>query len=170
MTDISRLISAMIEYEAGCPRRVHHFLKVYAFAKAIGEAEGLPPEIQTVLEAAAVVHDSGIRPSLLKYGSSAGKYQEQEGPAAARAMLEQLGFPLAATERICALVGRHHTYTGIDGPDCQILIEADFLVNLYEEGETFQAVTSVREKIFRTSAGIRFLEQLFLASPDFLKN
>ena len=54
--------------------------------------------------------------------------------------------------------------------DCQILIEADFLVNLYEEGETAQAAEQVKQKLFRTAAGIRFLEELFLADPDFLKN
>ena len=91
MTDISRLITAMSEYEAGCPRRIHHFLKVYAFAKAIGEQEGLPPETQRILEGAAVVHDAGIRPALEKYGSPAGPYQEKEGPAVVREMLTKLG-------------------------------------------------------------------------------
>lgn len=170
MTDISRLIAAMIEYEAGCPRRVHHFLKVYAFAKAIGEEEGLPRECQEVLETAAVVHDIGIRPSLEKYGSAAGTYQEKEGPGAAQKLLTQLGFPEKMTRRVCELVGRHHTYTGIDGLDCQILIEADFLVNLYEEKEERAAILSVRGKIFRTAAGTRFLDQLFLTSSDFLLN
>lgn len=171
MTDISRLITAMSEYEAGCPRRIHHFLKVYAFAKAIGEQEGLPPETQRILEGAAVVHDAGIRPALEKYGSPAGPYQEKEGPAVVREMLTKLGdWTPEETERICTLVGRHHTYEGIDGLDCQILIEADFLVNLYEEGETAQAAEQVKRKIFRTAAGTRFLEELFLADPDFLKN
>ena len=68
MTDISRLIAAMSEYEAGCPRRIHHFLKVYAFAKAIGEQEGLPPETQRILEGAAVVHDAGIRKRKARQG------------------------------------------------------------------------------------------------------
>ena len=36
MKDIlNNLISEMIEYEKGNPRRVQHFLKVYAFAKII---------------------------------------------------------------------------------------------------------------------------------------
>ena len=36
-------------------------------------------------------------------------------------------------ERICYLIGHHHTYDKIDGTDYQILVDADFLVNLYEE-------------------------------------
>lgn len=32
------------------------------------------------------------------------------------------------------LVGHHHTYKDIDGLDYQILVEADFLVNYFEDG------------------------------------
>ena len=36
-------------------------------------------------------------------------------------------------ERVQYLIGRHHTYNDIDGIDYQILVEADFLVNMYED-------------------------------------
>ena len=71
-----------------------------------------------------------------KYGSAGGKLQEAEGPAIAKGMLERLGFAPAIVERVCYLVGHHHTYTDIDGIDYQILVEADFLVNLYEDGSS----------------------------------
>lgn len=70
----------MIDYERGEPQRIQHFLKAFAFAASIGAAEGLDNEMQEILESAAIVHDIGIRPSLEKYGSSAGRYQQQEGP------------------------------------------------------------------------------------------
>lgn len=73
------LIMAMCCYEAGCPERVQHFLKVYAFCQVIGRQEGIPAPVQQILETAAIVHDIGIRPSLKKYGSSAGAYQQIEG-------------------------------------------------------------------------------------------
>ena len=130
MDTISRLIAKMVEYETGSPSRVQHFLKVYGFAQAIGRMEGLEERTQAVLETAAVVHDIGIKPSLEKYGSSAGNYQEQEGPAPAAQMLAGLGLDQAFVDRVCYLVGHHHTYTNIDGMDYQILIEADFLVNI----------------------------------------
>lgn len=36
-------------------------------------------------------------------------------------------------DRICYLVGHHHTYVNVDGIDYRILLEADFLVNAYED-------------------------------------
>ena len=38
-----------------------HFLKVWAFARNIGEAEGLDSETQEILEIAAVIHDIACR-------------------------------------------------------------------------------------------------------------
>lgn len=159
---ISRLMAAMMEYEAGCPARAQHLLKVYGFARHIALLEGMEEGARQTLEAAALVHDIGIRPSLEKYGSSAGEYQEKEGPGAAEPMLERLGFPREMRERVCWLVGHHHTYHDIDGMDYQVLVEADFLVNLYEGNAGKEEIRSVREKIFCTKAGTEMLENLFL--------
>ena len=41
----------------------------------------------------------------------------------------------------------------MDGIDHQILIEADFLVNLYEDGVGSEAVQHAYARIFRTEAG-----------------
>ena len=61
--NITKVISAMTEYFSGDPKRVGHFLKVYAFSKTIGEAEKLSAENQEILEIAAAVHDIGIKKS-----------------------------------------------------------------------------------------------------------
>lgn len=159
------LVAAMMEYERGVPQRINHFLKVYSFAKLIGEQENLPAAVQETLEAAAIVHDIGIRPSLVKYQSSGGNFQEIEGPPIARELLARLAFPEDRIERICFLVGHHHTYQDIDGDDYRILVEADFLVNLYEEKTDKQSVLKVRKNIFRTKAGIKALNDLF-ALPE----
>lgn len=158
-----KVIDAMIGFYAGDILRINHFLKVYALAKSIGECEGLPEDVQQVLEIAAVTHDIGIKPSEEKYGSAAGPYQEQEGPPVARELLEGLEVEEAMIERVCYLISRHHTYTGIDGLDYQILIEADFLVNLHEGECDVSTVRSVREKLFRTAAGIQYLDLMFLS-------
>ena len=84
------------------------------------------------METAAVVHDIGILTAERKYDSSAGKYQELEGPAEAKDLLSGLGWPQEVIDRLCYLVGHHHAYANIDEPDDQILVEADFLVNLLE--------------------------------------
>ena len=70
------------------PRLVNHALKVYGFAKIIGEEEHLPEKKQTILEMASVLHDIGIRPSEAKYQSCSGKYQEIEGPPIALKLLK----------------------------------------------------------------------------------
>ena len=160
------LIMAMCRYEAGCPERVQHFLKVYAFCQVIGRQEGIPAPVQPILETAAIVHDIGIRPSLKKYGSSAGAYQQIEGPAEAKKMLEELHYPAQMIERVSYLVGHHHTYQDIRGLDYQILVEADFLVNMFEEHMDAEQIRGVREKIFRTRTGKDMLDQMFFRRID----
>ena len=73
--DINKVTTAMIDYYQGDSKRIQHFLKVHAYAKLIGEQEGLDKE---TLEVAALTHDIGIKGSEQKYNSSAGKYQEIE--------------------------------------------------------------------------------------------
>lgn len=160
------LIMAMCRYEAGCPKRVQHFMKVYAFSQLIGKAEGIPAPLQQILETAAIVHDIGIRPSLKKHGSSAGAYQQIEGPAEAEKMLEELHYPAQMIERVSYLVAHHHMYQDIQGLDYQILVEADFLVNMYEDHMEADQIRSVREKIFRTRTGKQLLDQMFLSQQD----
>lgn len=155
------LFFAMCRHDAGDARRIQHFAKVHAFAALIGRAEGLDEETQLTLEAAALVHDIGIRPAEEKYGRHDGPLQEREGAPLAREMLLAHGFPEAQAARVSTLVGRHHTYTGIDGPDCRILIEADFLVNLYEHGDSPEAACKAVKDVFRTETGKRLAEAMF---------
>lgn len=160
---MERLLAAMMEYDRGDVKRIQHFVKVYEFARTIGRLEKLDEHTQFILESAAVVHDIGIHLSEQKYGSSSGKYQELEGPAEARKLLQSLGWPEDVTERVAYLVGHHHTYHGIDGLDYQILVEADFLVNLYEDEISLAGQKSAYEKIFRTKSGKRLCRLLYPA-------
>ena len=162
MSRQSNLILKMIESENGNIHRVNHLLKVYAFAKAIGEDEELSPELMEILETAAIVHDIGIKPSMEKYNSMAGPYQEKEGEITAREMLPSFGYAQKIVDRVSYLVGHHHTYKNIDGLDYQILVEADFLVNVYEHEMDRKEIESVRKNIFKTAAGIKILEKMFL--------
>ena len=61
---IQDVLSAMVTYETGSPKRIQHFIKVYTFSKLIGLREGLDPQTQLILETTAAVHDIGIRKSL----------------------------------------------------------------------------------------------------------
>lgn len=158
---LNRLFMEMIHYYRGDAKRIQHFVKVHSFAKLIGEMERVEEETLHILEVASYVHDIGIKVAEEKYGRCTGKLQEQEGPAVAREMLEKLGFEEKVTERVCYLVGHHHTYTDMDGMDYQILVEADFLVNLYEDHLSRDSAVSVCEKIFRTESGKRICREMF---------
>lgn len=161
MRDNNILITEMMKYYTGDPKRIQHFIKVHQFAKMIGEMEGLPEEEQHILETAAIVHDIGIKPAEEKYGSCGGKLQEQEGPDVAEKMLHRLGYEPEVIDRVCYLVGHHHTYDQINGSDYRILVEADFLVNLYEDGVSKDAVKNAYDKIFRTETGRRMCSLMF---------
>lgn len=161
MNKLDMLCTEMVDYFSGDPKRIQHFLKVHSLAALIGRCEGLPEKELFTLEAAAYVHDCGIKPAEEKFGSCSGKLQEQEGPSIARELLTKLEFDDDITERVCYLVGRHHTYKDIDGLDCQILIEADFLVNLYEDGLKESSIITARDRVFRTETGISILESMF---------
>lgn len=158
---LDQLFLAMIRFDAGDPMRIQHFTKVHAFARLIAQEEGMDADGLYVLEAAAYVHDIGILVAERKYGHQNGKLQEQEGPAAARALMEPLGFAEAEIGRVEYLVGHHHTYKSIDALDYQVLVEADFIVNLYEDEAGEETVRRVRERIFRTPTGMRILDDMF---------
>ena len=161
MNKINALYRKMVEFYREDPARIQHFVKVHSFAKLIGEEEGLDERTLFILETAALVHDIGIRLAIEKYGSCAGHLQEQEGPSEAKRMLQELGFERDVTERVAYLVGHHHTYTNIEGMDYQILVEADFLVNLQEEHSSMETCRTVGQKIFRTETGKRLLTEIY---------
>ncbi|MFH1511795.1 MAG: HD domain-containing protein [Bacillota bacterium] len=152
---------AMIAYFQGDARRVNHLLKVYGFARAVGAGERLDARTQEILEIAALTHDIGIKNSELKYGSASGAHQQAEGPPEAEKLLRGLYVDEAIIARVCFLIARHHTYTNIEGLDCQILVEADFLVNAYEDGLSEDAVAAFGRKVFRTKTGRALLETLY---------
>lgn len=161
MGEIGRVTQAMIQYYAGDVKRINHFLKVHGFAAAIGDMEGLDARTQRILEIAALTHDIGIKNSELKFGDSAGEHQQLEGPPEARALLGGLSVDEETIERVCYLIAHHHTYSDIRGQDYQILVEADFLVNAFEDNLSKRAIESIRTKIFRTKTGTAFLDALY---------
>lgn len=157
-----QLILKMTEFEKGDPKRIQHFIKVYEYAHMIGRLEGLDEKTQKILDIAAILHDIGICPSEKKYGRCDGKIQEQEGPAYARKMLEDFSeVTPEETDRVCYLIGHHHTYTGVDGEDYQILLEADFLVNAYEDALSKESICAFREKVFQTKTGTELLNYMY---------
>lgn len=158
---IDRLTLAMIEYDKGDAMRIQHFLKVHRFAQLIARQEHVDEHTQYITEMAAVVHDIGIHPAEEKYGKSNGNYQEELGPAPAREMLKKLDMAEEDIDRVCYLVGHHHTYRNINGMDYQILVEADFLVNMLEDDYPEYRIDGVLNHIFKTDTGKRLCNLQF---------
>jgi len=158
---IQDVLKTMIEYFGNDILRINHALKVYGFASTICRSETANRDTIDIIEIAAVLHDIGIHVSEKKYKSSAGKYQEIEGPPIARKMLEKLEVKQGIIERVYFLIGNHHSYSKIEGLDFQILVEADFLVNIFEDELNKKMLASIREKYFKTMTGKMLLETIY---------
>lgn len=159
--DISKLTVAAITYDKGDAKRIQHLIKVHSFAELIGRMEGLDSRTLEILRTAAVLHDIGIHAAEEKYGNCSGKYQEIEGPAPAREILSRLTTDEELIDRVCFLIAHHHTYSGVNGSDWQILLEADFIVNAYEDALKADAIRHFRNNIFKTKSGLSLLNKIF---------
>lgn len=159
---LAQLLRAMINYDSGDVPRIQHFVKVHDFAATIGVSENLNEETQLILEAAAILHDIGIHPAEAKYGNCNGKAQEELGPNEAHKLLAKVGgFTDAQTERICWLIGHHHTYNNVKMADHRILLEADFLVNSFEDNLSIKSIITFRDKVFRSTYAIDMLNKMW---------
>ena len=158
---IAQILQKMIAYSEGNLHDIDHFIRVWTYAKTIGELEGIREETLFVLEAAAITHDIACPLCREKYGNTNGRRQEEEGVGLVRAFLSDTGMANAQIERAAWLVGHHHTFTGIDGLDWQILIEADFIANAAENGYSAQKIQSFMHNIMKTDSGRRLAQAIF---------
>ncbi len=158
---VSDAISQMIRFYDGSVHDIEHFLKVWAYARTIGIQEGLDDKAQRILELASIVHDIACPLCRKKYGNTNGNHQQTEGVPLTREFYK--GYPITADEldRICILVGHHHTYANVDGMDYQILLEADFLVNASESSYGRTQIEAFREKVFKTKTGLGLLDSIY---------
>lgn len=161
VSKIDRLYLEMIKHDAGSPELIQHFIKVHSYSKLISLGEGVNDNLKDLIESAALVHDIGIKKALEIYKSSSGKYQEELGPLEARVILKHLCYEEIDISRICYLVGHHHTYDNIDGIDYQILVEADFLVNIFEQKMNEEQIEHIKNNIFKTRTGKRLLSLIY---------
>jgi putative nucleotidyltransferase with HDIG domain len=142
-------------------KRVNHALKVARYAEQILRMEGGNP---LVVMGAAYLHDIGIHEAERKYGSNSGRYQEVEGPPIAEEILERLNVPKEMIEEICDIIGHHDSPREEETLNFQILYEADWLVNIEEEGTSKdrEKVEKLIMKVFKTVTGKDLAEKLYL--------
>lgn len=156
-----RIALEMKKYFGTDFKRMDHALKVARYAEQILKIEGGNP---LVVLGAAYLHDIGIHRAEKKHGSSSGHLQEMEGPAIAKEILGKWAVEKEITEEICDIIGHHRSPRDDETLHFQIVYEADWLVNIEEEGllKDRENVEKIVGKVFRTVAGKQLAEQLCL--------
>jgi len=147
-------------------KRVDHALSVLGYANQIQAVEGGDTQ---VVQAAAILHDIGIQEAERKYGSSAGRYQEIEGPPIAESVLRTRGLDEERIAHVCRIIANHHSARDIDTLEFRVLWDADWLVNLPEvlqNGAGMDQPSRIDRihKIFKTNAGRQIALRLFVGS------
>jgi endogenous inhibitor of DNA gyrase (YacG/DUF329 family) len=160
-----KLVARMKDMFGQDEKRIHHALRVLDYAERIGAVEGGDP---LVIRAAAILHDIGIHEAERKHGSTAGKYQEMEGPPLAEAILKEDGLDPARIEHVCRIIANHHSARDIDTLEFRILWDADQLVNLQEDSADRREPPQRRmiDRLFRTGKGRQLAGELFPADEQ----
>lgn len=168
MEQLINLQIAMMEWEKGEPKRMHHYIKVHSLAKMIGSCEHLDPKTRLILEISAMIHDVGIKPAKENDLKATIEECDAQSVISGREMLEKLGFASDIIDRVCHIIGVRHTIEDddIDGMDLQILIEAEYLVNLYEQLANKETINNVYENIFKTKTGVKIFKRMYAKSLD----
>ena len=161
MIPLSQIMQKVISFSEGNIHDIDHLIRVWAYARTIGELEHTDADTQYLLEIAALTHDIACPLCRTKYGNTDGKHQESEGAILVRDFLRDTDLSEAQIDRVAFLVGHHHTYTAVDGKDYQILLEADYIANASENGYSKENVRRFMEKIMRTDSGKALTRQIF---------
>ena len=158
---VAQIMEKMLAFSEGNIHDIDHLLRVWSYAKTIGELEGLDSETQFVLEAAAIVHDIACPLCREKYGNTNGKYQEKEGAPMVRTFFADSDLSAEQTDRIAWLVAHHHTFNDIEGIDYQILVEADYIANASENGYSREKIDFFVTKFAKTDSALRLIASIF---------
>ncbi len=144
-------------------KRIGHAGKVARFAEKLGKQE--KADLAVVL-CAAYLHDIGIKNAEEKYNSSAAKYQEQEGPAVARELLEKLGAKEPLVDEVCDIIGHHHHPRDEETLNFKVLYDADMLTNMDEcekkNGVDADVFSKKIDRLFLTDSGRALAKEVLM--------
>ncbi|MHC4122145.1 MAG: HD domain-containing protein [Planctomycetota bacterium] len=160
-----KLIDDMKKVFSGDQRRINHTLAVLDYTEQIHAVEGGDP---LIVRAAAILHDIGIVEAERKYHSSAGNYQEIEGPAIARKILAKYDMDEAVIEHVCRIIANHHSAKDIDTLEFRIIWDADWLVNIPVDFADInnEKLKHLIDKVFKTTRGHQIATKTFLETKQ----
>lgn len=157
--------AAMENYFGGDQNRIDHALQVALYARELlGYIEADP--VQTLT--AAYLHDIGIPEAERKHNSSAGNWQELEGPPIAREILSTMNVEEAFVDHVSEIVANHHTRNGVNSPEFRIIWDADALVNFAEvfPQKSEEQIESILQDHMETEAGFRIARRIFIQDTE----
>ncbi len=161
---VPELIDEMKTVFAAHPNMIEHTLKVYRHALDIQASEG--GDLLTVT-AAAILHDIGLPRASEVHGSSAGEYQEIEGPPITRRILKAVHFPADRIEQVCGIIANHHSDEDpvvTETFEFKVVWDADWLVNFpgrYRNTPKEELAGRISET-FKTAKGRERAAEMFL--------
>lgn len=130
----AKICKALINYFDDDERRIEHALHVLKKAEQIAENKyGWDYDI---LIAVSLLHDIGIKKSESLLGYNNGRTQEEYGPTEAKKILQEIDFPVTKIQKVCEIIGNHHSPSNHDYIELKILKAADASVNKAENQKT----------------------------------
>ena len=87
--------------------------------------------------------------------------QEEEGAILTRKFLAESGLTPEAVDRICFLVGHHHTTEDVQGMDWQILLEADYIVNAGESHFAREDMEEFVSRVLKPQASKQLMRDIY---------
>lgn len=159
----SKLFEELEGYFGEDKKRIAHAKKVTGWVERLLQAE---EGDWRIVMPAGVLHDVGIKQAELKYNSSAGHYQEKEGPPIARDILLKLGLQKEDIGQICEIIAHHHSPGKINTQNFKILYDADWLVNLKDikDIKSKDGLRKFIDKTFLTETGKKLAKEEYLKS------
>jgi predicted HD phosphohydrolase len=135
-------------------KRIGHASRVARYAERIGKKE---KGLLAVILTAAYLHDIGIHAAEKKHGRTAAEFQETEGPAIARSILDKLGAKKELIDEVCDIIGHHHHPRSDDTINFKVVYDADLLENLAEKQKkqprSKEEIENIITRSFLTDSG-----------------
>ncbi|MFH1102913.1 MAG: HD domain-containing protein [Pseudomonadota bacterium] len=148
-------------------KRIGHATRVARYAERIGKREA---GTLAVIMCAAYLHDIGILEAQRKYGSTKAEYQEKEGPAIARSIMEKLKANPAVIDEVCDIIAHHHHPGSGESTNFKVVYDSDLIANLEEKHKENPMNTDRLKRIidssFLTQSGREEAETVLLQGSN----